>query len=135
MRLHDWMLRFEALVLDRQHTRFAFGTHDCSMWACDAVMAVTGRDPAADLRGSYSDEAGADVVIEQGGGLAAMAAARFGPEIPPLMAATGDIGLVETTRGPALVVCNGAAWLAAAPFGLTVAPARDVLRAWRCEVQ
>lgn len=134
MRLHDWMMRFEALVLDRQHTRFAFGAHDCSMWACDVVLAITGRDPAVDLRGSYQDEAGAEAVMAAGGGLAAMAAARFGDEIHPAMAATGDIGLIETPRGPALVVCNGPAWLAAAPFGLAVVPTREVLRAWRCEV-
>lgn len=134
MRLNDWMLRLEKLVQERQRARFTWGEHDCSMWACDAVQAVTGRDPAADLRGLYASEAEANALIEAGGGLGAMACARFGAEIAPALAAAGDIGLISTPRGDALVVCVGGHWLAAAPFGLTVIPAASVLRTWRCEV-
>lgn len=133
-RQHDWMLRLEQLVKSRQHERFGFGSHDCSLWACDAVLAVTGRDPGADLRGAYSDEAGAALVIAAGGGLGAIASARLGPEIPPLMAATGDVGLITTEGAEALAVCVGERWLAAAAFGLIAVPTGSVLRAWRCEV-
>lgn len=133
MRLNDWMLRLEKLVQERQHARFAWGSQDCSMWACDAVQAVTGHDPAQDLRGLYSTEAEAAALIEEGGGLPAMACARFGAEIGPRLAAAGDVGLIATPRGDALVVCAGGHWLAAAPFGLTLVPTASVLRAWRCE--
>lgn len=133
-RLTDWMLRLEALASERQRERFAFGLHDCSMWACDAVQAVTGRDPGADLRGTYATEAEAEVVIASRGGLAQIATDRLGAEIPPGLAAAGDVGLIETDRGPALVVCMGRVWLAAGPFGLTPVSRSAVLRAWRCEV-
>lgn len=133
-RLHDWQMRFERLVQERQHTRFSFGAHDCSLWACDVVEAVTGHDPAADLRGTYSDEEGAEAVMQAGGGLAAMACARFGQEIAPLMAAVGDVGLIDTDRGPALAACNGGTWMVASAFGLAHVPTARVLRAWRCEV-
>lgn len=134
MRLHDWQLRLEALVNDRAHTRFEYGAHDCCMWACDVVQAVTGLDPVADLRGTYSDESGAAQVMEAGGGLEAMAAARFGVEIPPLAAAAGDVGLIEVDNMPALVACVGGAWLAASSFGVVVVPVESVISAWRCEV-
>ena len=134
-RLPDWMLRYEALVQERLHTRFAFGVHDCSMWPCDAALAITGRDPAADLRGVYSTEEEAAQLIAGHGSLAEMAAQRFGPEISPRMAACGDIGLTQTDRGPALAVCNGAGWLAAAAFGLAHVHRSQIERAWRVEVE
>jgi len=119
---------------DRAHTRFAFGSHDCCMWACDVVLAVTGRDPVADLRGTYSTEEEAVIVMEAGGGLEAMAEARFGPEIKPLAAAAGDVGIIDTDLGPALVACGGTSWLAASGFGVVAVDQSQVLRAWRCEV-
>ena len=134
MRLHDWALRLESLIDDRLHTRFSFCQHDCCMWACDVVLAVTGRDPVADLRGTYSTEEEAAAVMEAGGGLAAMAEARFGPEIKPLAAAAGDVGIIDTDLGPALVACGGATWLAASGFGVVAVDQSQVLRAWRCEV-
>lgn len=133
-RRNDWMLQLETLVAGRQHERHQYGSHDCSMWACDAVLAVTGRDPGADLRGAYATEAEAEAVIAAHGGLAQIAADRLGVEIVPALAAAGDVGLINTDRGPALVVCVGAVWLGAAPFGLTLVPRGAVLLAWRCEV-
>lgn len=134
MRLHDWALRLESLIDDRLHTRFSFGQHDCCMWACDVVRAVTGRDPVADLRGTYSTEEEASAVMDAGGGLEAMAEARFGPEIKPLAAAAGDVGIIDTDLGPALVACGGSTWLAASGFGVVAVDQSQVLRAWRCEV-
>ncbi len=134
MRLPDWMLRLEQLVEQRQRARFEWGVQDCSMWACDVVLAATGVDPADGLRGTYSNEAEAQAVIDAGGGLAALAEARFGPEVPVLAAAVGDVGLMQTERGPALVACMGAYWLAAGAWGLVVVEPAAVERAWRCEV-
>lgn len=134
MRLHDWQLRLEALIDERLHRRFFYGQHDCCMWACDVVLAVTGRDPVADLRGTYATEEDAAAVMAAGGGLAEMACARFGPEVPPMAAAAGDVGLLETPEGPALVACAGMTWLAATAFGVVNVPLEQVTRAWRCEV-
>lgn len=133
-RHNDWMLRLEAIIAKRQHTRFAYGAHDCCMWACDVVFEITGRDPAVGIRGTYADELGARLIVESSGGLSVLAAQRFGAEVSPLCAAAGDIGLVPTARGDALVVCVGGAWLGAAPFGLARIPLRGARQAWRCEV-
>lgn len=52
-----------------QRTAFAWGTHDCIIATCDHVRRVTGIDPAAPWRGTYSDEAGARAIYEAHGGV------------------------------------------------------------------
>lgn len=52
-----------------QRLRFEWGRHDCILAVCAHVAAVTGRDPAAPWRGSYSDEAGALAVMAPFGGV------------------------------------------------------------------
>jgi hypothetical protein len=47
---------------------FAWGTHDCMLFAADWALALTGRDPAAAWRGTYSDEAGAVEIVRHAGG-------------------------------------------------------------------
>jgi uncharacterized protein DUF6950 len=47
---------------------FAWGRHDCMLFAADWALALTGRDPAAPWRGTYSDEAGARAIIQASGG-------------------------------------------------------------------
>jgi hypothetical protein len=134
-RQHDWMLRLERLMSERRAMPFAWGSNDCCMWAADAVQAVTGRDPAADLRGTYTTQEAALEVIEQAGGLRALAAARLGLEVPVVAAQTGDVGLLEQPTGDqALCVCMGGHWQAVAPHGLWAVPTSWVLCAWRCEV-
>jgi len=46
---------------------FAPGEADCALFVADWVRANTGRDPASDLRGTYSDEAGWQAVIASRG--------------------------------------------------------------------
>jgi len=42
---------------------FLWGKSDCCLTACDAVLAITGIDPARDLRGLCSDRRGAIRVV------------------------------------------------------------------------
>lgn len=51
---------------------FQWGRGDCILSVCDHVAAVTGIDPAAPWRGSYSDEAGAEAICREFGGVAAL---------------------------------------------------------------
>jgi hypothetical protein len=48
---------------------FSWGAHDCIMAACDHVQRATGIDPAAPWRGTYDDEAGAQDIYNQFGGV------------------------------------------------------------------
>ena len=129
------MRRLEALLKARREQAFAWGSNDCCMWAADVVQAVTGTDPAADLRGRYSTEGEAHSVIDAAGGLAALAAARLGPEVPVLCARAGDVGLLQQPDGTeALAACLGPHWQAVTPAGLWTVPTSWVVRCWRCEV-
>ena len=80
------------LVRERGRTGFAWGSADCAMWALDVAQALTGRDDAADIRGTYSDAAGALLQLRRVGGFRALAG-RVGPEVE--RPADGDIALMD----------------------------------------
>lgn len=132
-RLPDWSVRLQAVVVQRLAQAFAWGVHDCALYAADCVQACTGTDPAADLRGRYSTERGAARLIRRvagEGGLAALASARLGAEIAPALAIRGDVGVANRGDGQlALVVCNGPVWQGPGPGGIVIA--QQPLRAWR----
>lgn len=131
LRLPDWQMRLAGLVNDRAGQPFEWGVRDCCLWAADAVLAVTGHDPAAPLRGVYSSALQAGRVL-RGTSIEALAEQALGEEIVPALAQAGDVGLVVSDEGPALVVQGGDAWLAQAAVGLAVVRPDAVLRAWRC---
>lgn len=62
-RLPDWDLRLDDFLRDSMTADWAWGQHDCIMWACAAVAAMTGADPAAGFRGTYDSEAGAEDML------------------------------------------------------------------------
>ena len=125
-----WRVRFEAALQERMRRPFAWGTHDCCIFAADMVQAQTGVDLAADLRGSYSDAAGAARALATLGGIE-VAGARAGEEIPPLHAQVGDIGLVHFDGRDMLAVCSGMHWLTPATRGMGAQPFASASRAWR----
>ncbi len=131
-RLHDWQPRLAALIAQRMQAPLVWGQHDCCLFAADAVLAVTGVDVAVGLRGSYSTAAGAEGLLQQLGGLAALCIERLGPVVRTVLAAPGDVGIAQVNGVRGLVVCGGAHWLAVGPQGLQPLPPDAVLRAWRC---
>jgi hypothetical protein len=132
-RLRDWPERLAALFAAREAAPFEWGVHDCCLFVADAVLAVTGHDPAADLRGTYTTAAEAVRVLGQHGGVAGIAIARAGRVVPVALAQPGDVGLsYHDADRPALAVWGGAAWHAAAPVGVVALPPDAVVRAWRC---
>lgn len=131
MRLGDWQIRLAALVEDRLHQPFAWGVRDCCLWAADAVLAVTGADPAHDIRGTYDCKETAGEVFRRLRGLESACDDRLGARVLPAMGQPGDVGLFAED-GPALAVNVGSCWMAQGPDGLR--PIRDdsVRLAWRC---
>ena len=122
--------RLQALVLERMAQPFAWGVQDCCLFAADAVQAQTGVDHAAELRGTYSTAAEALALLDQLGGLPAVAG-RAGPEIPPLCARWGDVGMVHHEGRDSLGLCQGVLWLVPAAQGLGPLPLQAATRAWR----
>lgn len=135
-RLRDWPERLAALFAAREAQPFEWGRFDCCLFAADAVLAVTGHDPAADLRGTYATAAEASRVLASFGGVAGVAIARAGRVVPVALAQPGDVGLSHhDAERPALAVWGGSAWHAAGAVGVVVVPAGAVVRAWRCTAE
>lgn len=131
-RLPDWQPRLAALVQQRMQQPFTWGVHDCCLFAADALLACTGQDFAAALRGTYSTQAEAEALLAEFGGLAKLAAGCLGRVIPPALAQAGDVGLADLGDGYILVVCGGGHFMAPCPTGLVPVPVNQVRRAWRC---
>ena len=129
-KLVDWEERLTHLVTEVRALRFAWGTLDCCMWASACVEAQTGVDLGADLRGTYSDAAGAARVLRELGGLRGVGA-WAGPAVPSLMARFGDIGLVRSNRKPVLALCAGPVWLVITSQGLLNVPLDAAINCWR----
>lgn len=126
----EWEARLAAVVTQAHARPFAWGVHDCCLWAADCVQAQTGEDPASDVRGAYDNARDAAALIKQHGGMAALGV-RAGAPIPPLLATHGDIGLASHEGRELLVLCNGDHWLATGPCGLVVLPLQLAINAWR----
>lgn len=135
-RLDQWPEALNALVQSRQNAPFVWGTHDCCLFACDAVQAITGVDLAENIRGHYSSKVGAARMIKRMGGtvetLAERVCAAFQlPEIPLPKAGRGCLLLLDTPEGPSMGVCIGPVGAFAGPSGLVFRRVGHCRRAWQ----
>ena len=138
-RLPDAAEALARLLALRERAPFAWGTHDCCLWAADAVLAQVGVDAAAGLRGRYRSGLQAQrVIVAAGGSLQAIAQAALGePLRSPMLACAGDVGLVmgpvagEDGARAALAVCLGLWWALPAAHGLALQPLQSATVAWR----
>lgn len=142
-RIQHWATRgYHEFLKNRAHIPFAWGAHDCALFAADGIEVITGVDIATDFRGKYHDEASALEAIkaiangETVADAAAWCAAKHGlPELKhPLRAQRGDLivykdpGTKQLVSG--LVHLNGRHIVAAGPDGLKRISISQVLRAW-----
>lgn len=137
-RIDDWPTRLAQFIDSRAEVPFAWGTNDCGLFACDAVLEIAGIDMAADMRGAYDSEEGAYDQMEVlcGGDLEAyavqIAADHELAEINPLKAQRGDVVLWRTELGPTLgIIGLDGQGLFVTPKGLLSVPLRSLDRAWR----
>jgi hypothetical protein len=139
IRRPDWEARLISFVESRSAAQFRWGEHDCCLFACDAIEAITGVDPAKWFRGRYSDRHGAVVSLRRfcDGGLeeamARIAHDLNAPEIAPAYARRGDAVFLRQANGiPSFGICMGAeVAVAALPAGVAMLPGSLTLRAWR----
>lgn len=129
-RLPDWQPRLQAFIQSRWAQPFAWGSHDCCLFVCDAIEAITGHDPAADLRG-YQTEREAMRILNAHGGVRGLAQARAGAAVPVSAAQVGDVGLLPFNGRDTLALCGGAHWLAPGAEGLVALPIDAASLAWR----
>lgn len=97
---------------------FAWGVRDCATLAADHVLALTGRDPMADLRGLYASPRAAARVLDRFGGLVEAVDALIGwPRVAPSAA---EVAALPTDRSPVLAVRSGQWWEFPAPCGVGI---------------
>lgn len=130
MRLHDWQVRFEAFARERAREPFAWGRNDCALFAADAVEAITGRHLCEELRGHRSARE-ALRVLQEIGGVRGLATAALGEPIPALMAAVGDVVVIQAGKREALAVCNGSSAITAGPAEMVAVSMQQALAAWK----
>ena len=130
----DWRPRLAGHITSARQYAFAWGTHDCAVFAADAVLVMTDVDPIAPWRGRCKDAASGRRILARGGGLEAMVDKLFA-DIPVALAQRGDWLLVPAADdSPAgLAVCDGMqAWgYMVGHDALSALPTAIALKAWR----
>jgi hypothetical protein len=136
----DWERLLGQFLLDRRFQPFVKGTQDCSMLACDAILAITGTDIAADVRGKYTTKEEADALLNQltNGSdfmayVAHIAATYEIPEVPLLLARRGDCVIFthENVSSLGIIGTDGVYAYFAGEAGLERLKVRDCDKAWR----
>lgn len=81
--------------------RWQWGFCDCTLFAADWVVEATGKDPGADLRGTYFDAIGAAAVVRAAGGVERLVGSKLAPLGFKRVQAPqdGDIGVVMAITG------------------------------------
>jgi len=131
-RLPDWQLRLAEFMGSRFAMPFNWGTNDCCLFAADAVLAMTGIDHAASLRGTYTTALGAQRIVDDAGGMLALTEGMLGGAMSPLLAGVGDVVLVKNEGRELLAICNGVNTLSPGAAGLVgLETFNHGLAAWR----
>lgn len=140
MRHQDWESRLDRYLTAQRAAEFCYGQLDCALFAAGAVAAMTGVDPAENLRGRYATlREGLELLTTVLGdtSLPEALSGHFGFEEfqNVKFAGRGDIALV---RDPAtddellgIVDLSGARVALVARTGLQFAPVAAIVRAWR----
>jgi hypothetical protein len=129
-RLPGWPELLAAFVAQRSAMPFAWGTNDCCTFASDGVLAITGTDPMADLRG-YTSAAHAQRILVRGGGLMALVSERLGWHLETKFAQRGDMVLVPMADDQQFLgLCMGSTFAAPGPHRMVIGPMSTALACW-----
>lgn len=137
VRLPDWPERLDQLIAARRDTQFLFGSFDCALFACDAVLAMTDTDIAASYRGSYSDMKTASQLLREKNlfRIALEVAEQFEMERIqyPWAAPRGSVLMIyrQSLIGYTLAVSDGKYALAPLESGLAHVSLNLAARAWK----
>lgn len=132
MRLYDWETRMTAYLARVAREGFAWGRHDCALFAAGAVEALTGIDPAAEWRGRYDSLAGGLRLMREAGFKDHFAAARsWYPASSPAHALPGDLVVIGADEALGVIQGELAYVLTEAGIGLVPVDAASALLAVR----
>jgi hypothetical protein len=124
---------YEALhryAASHMRTPFAWGEHDCVLFAADAVKAQTGVDRLAAYRGRWKTARGAARLLKRLGGMAAAVDQVLTP-IAPSMAQRGDVAAWRDADGRLqLAIVEGESLMGPGEAGLMRLPRAAMVCAW-----
>lgn len=115
---------------------FAWGISDCQMFPADWVLAATGRDPAAEVRGTYYCLATCQAVTGYFRDPVGTAAKHYeGIGLKRTSAPVrGDVGIACVYRDdmpwPVGAICLGKAWAFKGPEGVVAEAPKEIMAAW-----
>lgn len=130
-RFDDWPEQLAATVAAAQARPFAFGTHDCGLFAADCVLSMTGVDIAEGFRGAYADEAGAMAIEARHGGVQGLMTTVLGYPVPVPQVHRGDVVMLEEDGRRTLGICMGAGSAFVGRAGLLMVPTLRCAVGWR----
>ncbi|TPM59160.1 hypothetical protein FJ959_09840 [Mesorhizobium sp. B2-2-4] len=131
-RLKDWDRRLARVTEKHLAMPGVWGVSDCLQTDGEAVEAVIGANPFAEVAGRYKTEAGAARLLRKRGfANVEEALASLFPKMPRLMARRGDLAVVERNgQLCAGYICEyGAA--VKTETGLTFVPQTEIRSAFR----
>lgn len=130
-RLPDWRTRLTSYLSETAAQGFRYGSNDCALFSAGAVRAMTGHDPAAAWRGTYTTlEGGLKRLIKAGFADHVAMVDHLFDGVAPAFAQVGDIALTLTPEGPALGIVAGETIACLTPQGLGHLPREAAERAW-----
>ncbi|HEY8604732.1 DUF6950 family protein [Tsuneonella suprasediminis] len=124
-RLPNWENRLNETIAQWRDVKFRWD-RDCARWAAACIIAVTGDDPIADLRGRYSTKRQAFALLAEKS-MEEWVDERL-PRIHPAFAQRGDIALVQDSCLG--VVIGGEALFYSSDGGMTLMPRSDWQAVW-----
>lgn len=126
----QWEARLNALVARDMARPYAYGRHDCLLWAAAAAKAVTGKDYGRGHRGKYASAAGAARYLRRlGHETPESYLDSLFPEKLPGFAQRGDLVLAPDGI-PALCMGDHALSVAEGNAGLARVPRGEWVKAW-----
>lgn len=137
MRIENWSKRLADEIEAARGKSFEYGTFDCCIFAFDCVIAITGEDKAAELRG-YKSKTEALKIISRYGSLEAMVTALLGEPKHIAFAKRGDVVLSIIDEGEepgafGIGICEGIRSWFVSFSGLATRETRQCLKAWSVE--
>ncbi len=129
-RLKDWRPRLVGYLEEVRSRPFAYGQHDCALFAAGAVEAMTGEDLATDFRGQYASLKDGLKLVR--GDHQKVLHEHF-TAIPQAFAGVGDIALIGEVGFPALGIFDGETILVLREDGLGRMPRAAATQAWRVD--
>jgi len=135
-RVHDWEDKYQRAVGLASAAPFAYGVHDCALFAAYVAGKITGEPILDNVLDTvhYNSRDGADRIIEANGGLVALVDLFVGSDAraPINSLRRGDVVVAINPAGVEVIaVHDGHVLLAPGPDGIVSMPLRYAFAGWR----